>query len=71
MSSNTGEGADLEFAVMGGAILMTLFGIAVIVFDAAFHVELIPHNTGVASGIMIACAVVGTLIGKALARGRG
>ncbi len=56
---------------MGGAILMTLFGIAVIAFDALFSVELIPHSTGLASGIMIACAVVGTLVGKALARGRG
>ena len=69
--SNTGEGADLEFAVMGGAILMTLFGIAVIAFDALASIELVPHNTGLASGIMIACAVVGTLIGKAVARGRG
>ena len=71
MSSSTGDGVELEFAVMGGAILMTLFGIAVIVFDALFSVELVPHSTGLASGIMIACAVVGTFLGKALARGRG
>lgn len=70
MSTSSGNGADIEFAVMGGCILMTLYGLAVIVFDA-LGVELVPHGTAAASGIMIACAVVGTLIGKALARGRG
>jgi len=71
VSTSSGDGADVEFAVMGGCILMTLYGLAVIVFDAVVGVELVPHGTAAASGIMIACAVVGTLIGKALARGRG
>ena len=58
-----GTGSGLDAAVAGGTALLTLYGLLAIALDLFFHSELVPDNGLAVAGIMIACLVVGGLIG--------
>lgn len=57
---STGSGVDA--AVAGGTALLTLYGLLAIVLDL-FHIGLVPDSGLAVAGIMIACLVVGGLLG--------
>jgi hypothetical protein len=72
LGSSNAAGPGLDAAVAGGATLLTLYGLLVIVADLVAHAELVPHSGFQLAGIMVACllvgAVVGGGVGKASAR---
>ena len=70
MSAGSGGGV-FEAAVMGGALLMTLWGLVVVVADLVFGREAVPHSQTGTVAILVALAVVGGFLGAAAGkRGR-
>ena len=55
-------GSGLDAPVAGGALLLTLYGLAVIVADL-FGEHLVPDSGLAVAGIMIGCLVVGAVVG--------
>ncbi len=61
-------GTGLDAPVAGAALLLTLYGLVVIVTDLLFHTELVPHSGIAVAGIMIGCLLVGAVLGGGAAR---
>lgn len=61
-------GTGLDAPVAGGALLLTLFGLVVILADLVAGVELVPHSGLATAGIMIGCLLLGGVLGGGAAR---
>ncbi|HWG94318.1 MAG TPA: hypothetical protein VNU66_08860 [Mycobacteriales bacterium] len=70
--AHNAAGPGLDAAVAGATLVLTVYGLVVILADLLFHAELIPHSGFQLAGIMVACLVVGAVLGggagKAAAR---
>jgi hypothetical protein len=71
LGEDNAAGPGLDGAVAGAALVLTLYGLAVIVVDAAFHTEIVPHSGFAVAGVMLACLLVGAVLGGALGRAAG
>ena len=61
-------GTGLDAPVAGAALVLTLYGLVVIIADLLFHVELVPHSGLAVAGIMIGCLLVGGVLGGGAGR---
>lgn len=61
-------GTGLDAPVAGAALVLTLYGLLVIVADLLFGAELVPHSGLAVAGIMIGCLLVGAVLGGGAAR---
>lgn len=58
-----GSGTGLDAPVAGAAILLSLYGLAVIVWDLVADESLVPESGLAVAGIIIGCLVVGAVLG--------
>ena len=61
-------GTGLDAPVAGGALLLALYGLLVIVVDVVLDKELVPHSGLAVAGIMIGCLLVGGVLGAGAGR---
>lgn len=66
-SSDGGLGPGLEGGVAGAAVLLTLYGAAILLASSVFGVELVPHGRGLTGLILAALIVVGAVVGAGAA----
>lgn len=61
-------GTGLDAPVAGAALVLTLYGLTVIVAELLFGVELVPPSGLGVAGIMVGCLLVGAVLGGGAAR---
>ncbi len=70
MADSGTDSRVFEGAVMGGVLLMTLWGGIIVVADFVFGADLVPHSQAGAVGILLFLVAVGAFIGAAVAKAR-
>lgn len=70
MAGSGNDSSVFEGALMGGVLLMTLWGGMIVVADFVLGAELVPHSQAGAVAILLVLVAVGALIGAAVSRSR-
>ncbi len=68
MAGSGNDSRVFEGALMGGVLLMALWGGIIVVADLVFGAELVPDSQAGAVVILLVLVAVGALIGAAVAR---
>ncbi len=68
MAGSSSDGRAVEGAIMGGVLLMTLWGAVIVIADLVFGADVVPHSQAANVVILTALAVVGGLIGVGVAK---
>ena len=67
MSSSKGLGPGIEGSVAGAALLLTLYGVAILFGSSVLDEEWVPSSEGLTGAILIALIVVGGVMGAGVA----
>ena len=70
MAGSSSDGRALEAAIMGGVMLMTLWGAVIVVADLVFGADVVPHSQAANVVILVALTVVGAVLGGGMAKAR-
>ena len=62
--------AGIDGPITGGALAMTLYGLAAILASALLDIEFVPHSTAMVAVLMVSLLAAGALIGAAVDRSR-
>lgn len=67
MSSNSGLGPGIEGGVAGAAVLLTLYGVAILAGSTVLGAEWVPHGEGLTGLILIVLILLGAALGAGAA----
>jgi hypothetical protein len=71
MAGTSNDSHVFEGALMGGALLMTLWGALVVVGDLFLRTELVPHSEEGAVAILVLLSVIGGVLGAGVGKRAG